>query len=195
MRELLQMLLRPMNNDRGNAVAIVLLVLAVVSLIGAGMLTQSKIDLKFATSYKSHSTAFNLADGAASLAFTRVSFSMAPPYDGHSAPTLLNAQYSDPQFARTAGTPSGSQLKDRGTYWPLMIFEGPITDPTKLVGQEIGREGRSLECWTAQGCGKRQDTTGLAVTDIAASNTDVREGKHLPSETSVQIATHKFPPM
>ena len=48
--------------------AIVLLVLAVTSLIGVGMLTQSRIDVKFATSYKSHTTAFNLADGAASLA-------------------------------------------------------------------------------------------------------------------------------
>ena len=153
MKKLLQTLLRPTNSDRGNAVAIVLLVLAVVSLVGVGMLTQSRIDLKFATSYKSHATAFNLADGAASLAYTTVSFSFAPPYDGHSAPQLLNTHYSDPQFPTTAGNPTGSQLKDRGTYWPVMIFQGPITDPTKMPGWGFVEDGRTLECWTAQGCG------------------------------------------
>ncbi len=50
MTKLLSVLLRQANNDRGNAVAIVLLVLAVTSLIGVGMLTQSRIDVKFATS-------------------------------------------------------------------------------------------------------------------------------------------------
>ena len=59
--------------------AIVLMVLAVVSLIGVGLLSQSIIDFKFASSYKSHNTAFNLADGAASLALARVAFTDGPP--------------------------------------------------------------------------------------------------------------------
>jgi len=178
------------DNDRGNAVAIVLLVLAVTSLIGVGMLTQSRMDLKFVTSYKSHTTAVNLADGAASIALTRVSFTMAPMYEGRSTPTLLNAKYTDPQFVRQGGTPSGTQLKDRGTYWPLMVFQGPITDPTKMAGWELGKEGRALECWTAQGSGKRRDTAGMAT-----SNEEIRKGRHMPTETAVQIATNKRPPM
>jgi hypothetical protein len=190
MRKLVQGHHAPTSNDRGNAVAIVLLVLAVVSLIGVGLLTQSRMDVKFATSYKSHTTAVNLADGAASIALARVSFTMAPMYEGQSAPTLLNARYSDPQHVRQGGTPSGTQLMDRGTYWPLMVFQGPVTDPTKMAGWELGREGRSLECWTAQGSGKRRDTA-----DKATSNTEVRQGRHMPTETAVQIATNKRPPM
>jgi hypothetical protein len=188
MRKLLRMSSSSASNDRGNAVAIVLLVLAVVSLIGVGLLTQSRMDVKFATSYKSHTTAVNLADGAASIALTRVSFTMAPLYEGQATPTLLNAKYADPQYVRQDGTPSGTTLKDRGTYWPLLVFQGPITDPTKLAGKtEIGREGQSLECWIAQGSGKRRDTAGKA-----ASNTEVRQGQHMPTETAVQIALYKW---
>ncbi len=194
MKKLSRMLLIPANNERGNAVAIVLMVLAIVSLLGVGLLTQSRIDMKFVTSFKSHNTVFNLADGAASLALTRVSFTMAPMYDGNPAPTLLNATYTDPQPVRTLGDPSGSTLSDRGRYWPVMVFRGPITDPTKMAGWELGKEGRSLECWIAQGSGIRRDTS-IANSGVATSNTEIRQGRHLPTSTSVQVATNKRPPM
>jgi hypothetical protein len=201
MKKTSRMLLISAHNERGNAVAIVLMVLAIVSLLGVGLLTQSRIDMKFVTSFKNHNTTFNLADGAASLAFTRVSFSMAPPYDGNPAPTLLNATYTTPQPVRASGDPTGSALSDRGTYWPIMIFRGPITDPTKMAGWELGKEGRSLESWVAQGSGKRRDQrfTGTSTTGtssgIATSNVEIRQGKHLPTESSVQVATNKRPPM
>ncbi len=202
MKKLSQMLSLSAPNERGNAVAIVLMVLAVVSLLGVGLLTQSRIDMKFVNSFKSHNTAFNLADGAASLALTRVSFTMAPQYDGNAAPTLLNAtKYAIPQPVRASGDPSGSALSDRGTYFPLMIFRGPITDPTKMSGWELGKEGRSLECWIAQGSGRRleQRWTGTNTTptslSIAKSSAEMRQGKHLPNETSVQVAANKRPPM
>jgi hypothetical protein len=191
MRKLMQRHHAPTGNDRGNAVAIVLLVLAVTSLIGVGLLTQSRMDLKFVTSYKSHTTALNLADGAASIALTRVSFTMAPMYEGQATPTLLNkTYYADPQYVKEAGNPTGTALQDRGTYWPLMVFQGPVTDPTKMAGWELGKEGRALECWTAQGSGKRRDTAGMAT-----SNEEIRKGRHMPTETAVQIATNKRPPM
>jgi hypothetical protein len=192
MKKLLRMVLSPTNNERGNAVAVVLMVLAIVSLLGVGLLTQSRIDMKFVTSFKSHNTVFNLADGAASLALTRVSFTMAPQYDGNPAPTLLNSTYTDPQPVRQSGDPSGATLRDRGNYWPIMIFRGPITDPTKMAGWELGKEGRSLECWTAQGSGTRRES---ATSGVAMSNAEIRQGKHLPTSTSVQIATNKRPPM
>lgn len=191
MRKQLRMLSRSANNDRGSAVAIVLMVLAIVSLLGVGLLTQSRMDVRFVTSFKSHNTVFNLADGAAAMAFTRLSFTMAPMYDGNPAPTLLNSLYTTPQPVRVNGVYNQAALTpSRGNYWPIMVFQGPITDPTKMAGWELGKEGRSLECWTAQGSGKRRDTAG-----IAASYADIRAGRHLPTETSVQIAADKRPPM
>ena len=112
--------------------AIVLLVLAVVSIVGVGLLTQSTMDLKFATSYKSHTTAFNLADGAASLALARVSNTGTPSTYGQAAPSIAESPIWDPQIVRQGGTPRGPTLTDRGTYWPLMVYQGPITDPTKM---------------------------------------------------------------
>lgn len=167
--------------------AIVLMVLAVVSLVGVGLLSQSIIDFKFASSYKSHNTAFNLADGAASLALSRVSFTLAPMYEGNAVPTLLNAKYSSPLFATQGGTPNGPTLNDRGTYWPVMIFQGPITNPTMVPGEDPTTI--TIECWTAQGSGKRIATGGLAAS--TASNKDMRTGWRLPTETSVQIALLK----
>ncbi len=191
MKKRLRMLSRSANNERGSAVAIVLMVLAIVSLLAVGLLTQSKIDMKFVTSFKSHNTVFNLADGAAAMAFTRLSFTMAPMYNGSPAPTLLNALYTTPQPVRTQGYATNPALTpSRGNYWPVMVFRGPITDPTKMAGWELGKEGRSLECWTAQGSGKRRYDTS-----IAASYADIRAGKHLPTETSVQVAANKRPPM
>jgi hypothetical protein len=172
MRKLLLVLLRQANNDRGNAVAIVLLVLAVTSLIGVGMLTQSRIDLKFVTSLKSHSTAFNLADSAATLALASLSFTTTPQYEGQAVPTMLRS-YNNPV-----------NLAGKGTYWPLLIFHGPVTNPTRIPGYEVNEF--ALECWTAQGSGKRRDTAGLAAT--TATNADLRKSLTLPSETSVQIA-------
>lgn len=194
MRNLLRVQLRPVNNDRGNAVAIVLMVLAIVSLLGVGLLTQSRIDMKFVSSFKSHNTVFNLADGAAGMALTRLSFTVAPMYDGNPASTLLNAAYTNPQPVTTSGAPAGPTLSDRGNYWPVMIFRGPITDPSKLAGREIGRDGFSLECWTAQGSGLRRDTS-IANSGVATSNTEIRQGRHLPTATSVQIAVYKWVPM
>ena len=190
MRKLEQWHHAPTGNDRGNAVAIVLMVLAVVSLVGVGLLSQSIIDFKFASSYKSHNTAFNLADGAATLALTRVAWTAAPLFDARAAPVPLR-RYAGPQNVRQGGTPGGAALTDRGTYWPLMVFQGPITDPTRIAGWELGKDGRTLQSWTAQGSGRRMD----AAAGTAADNTQVRQSQfRLPTETSVQIATHKLPP-
>jgi hypothetical protein len=178
MTKLLRVLLRQANNDRGNAVAIVLLVLALVSLIGVGMLTQSRIDVKFATSYKSHTTTFNLADGAASMALAALSGTLAPMYEGQAVPIppFMNANYKNPTL-----------LQNRGTYWPVLIFQGPVTDPTRMPGEEVGT--RLIESWSAKGSGKRRDTAG-----IAASNDDVRKGRHMPTEIAAQIPVIKSVP-
>jgi hypothetical protein len=177
MRKLLQMSSSSANNDRGNAVAIVLLVLAVVSILGAGLLTQSTMDLKFATAYKSHATAFNLADGAASLALVAVANTFAPKYEGHPVPRtpLGNDSYRNP-----------TALAERGTYWPVVLYNGTITDPRLLPGEMI--PDYVLDCWTAKGTGTRRDR------GQAANNAEVRLGRHLPTQIDAQIPTTKVVP-
>ena len=63
-----------MRSEKGSAVALVLLVLGVISLIGVAALLQSRLDLRFATALQSYDKMFNLADGSAklSLAYIRI---------------------------------------------------------------------------------------------------------------------------
>jgi Tfp pilus assembly protein PilX len=56
-----------MRSEKGSAVALVLLVLGVISLIGVAALLQSRLDLRFATALQSYDKMFNLADGASKL--------------------------------------------------------------------------------------------------------------------------------
>jgi hypothetical protein len=61
------------NSNNGSAVAIVLMILAVVSLIGVGLLMQSKMDVRLTSAIRSHDRLFSLADGAASIGYKDVS--------------------------------------------------------------------------------------------------------------------------
>lgn len=55
-------------NDRGSAVVIVLMFLGVLSLVGAGLLLQTKLDIQFTRASESASSMLALADGASSKA-------------------------------------------------------------------------------------------------------------------------------
>ena len=57
-----------MRNQRGSAVAIVLILLAAGGLLGAGLMLQSQLDTKVSTAKASHVRSINLADGGARLA-------------------------------------------------------------------------------------------------------------------------------
>jgi hypothetical protein len=63
-----------MNNNRGSAVAIVLMVLAVISLLGVGLLTQSRLDVRLTSAIKSYDKMFSLADGASAIAFNDITY-------------------------------------------------------------------------------------------------------------------------
>ncbi len=54
-----------MKNNNGSAVAIVMLVLGIVSLIGVALLTQSRMDMQLTTSLKTYDELVSLADARA----------------------------------------------------------------------------------------------------------------------------------
>jgi|GEM_PF-1195266 len=61
-----------MENQRGSAVAIVMLVLAVVSLIGVALLTQSRLDMQLTTSVRVYDDMTSRADARATEALVRL---------------------------------------------------------------------------------------------------------------------------
>jgi hypothetical protein len=68
-----------MKSQKGSAVALVLLILGVISLIGVAALLQSRLDLRFATALQSYDKMFNLADGAAKLSLAYITIQPAEP--------------------------------------------------------------------------------------------------------------------
>jgi Tfp pilus assembly protein PilX len=58
-----------MLNDKGYAIVLVLLFLAVISLLGVGLMQMSRLDLQFTGAVKNYNKLFNLADGACAIAY------------------------------------------------------------------------------------------------------------------------------
>jgi hypothetical protein len=58
-----------MRNEKGSALAIVMLVLGVASLIGVALITQTNLDLQLTSSVQIYNRIFSAADGAVAVAF------------------------------------------------------------------------------------------------------------------------------
>lgn len=185
-----------LGSEQGNAVAIVLLVLAIITLLGMGLMTQSKIDGKFVAAYKSYDSMFNLADAGAQLAYRYMrDFVKEAPKDfkppGLSKPI---PGYEYPQYIKTDGksiavkdydaasdTEKQATLKQAGSFQPTMVYLGQDTSGKTMGGWGLGGW---TEFWISQGVGRRQeyDPTTTKVVDLGTKE------KRQPAETSVQIA-------
>lgn len=73
-------------NDKGSAVAIVLLFLGVLSLVGAGLMLQTKLDVMFTRATESSTSMVGLADGAANKAVVNMPASPPSGYRGKPEP-------------------------------------------------------------------------------------------------------------
>jgi hypothetical protein len=184
-----------LKSERGNAVALVLMVLAVVTLLGLGLMTQSKIDTKFVGAYKNYDSMFNLADGASQLAYkwwndNKEKLGEPKDYKGGG---FSIAVYPGPRWGKTDGTsvdatfpPPTGALWSAGSFWPVVVFLGTGQTPSDTAGWEAG--SFVTQYWVCQGIGRRQDIdpTTKKVIDTA---TNV---KYMPAETSVQLAVTRL---
>ena len=57
-----------MRNNRGYAIIVVLLILGLISILGASFLTMTRVDINFTGAAKNYDVLSNLADGACSIA-------------------------------------------------------------------------------------------------------------------------------
>jgi hypothetical protein len=71
-----------MANQRGSAIIVVLLFLGVVSLIGSGLLLQSKLDNRFTTAVKNSDRMLGLGESAASKSFLNLPPRKSVSYSG-----------------------------------------------------------------------------------------------------------------
>jgi hypothetical protein len=162
-----------MRNNKGSAVAMVLLVLAVVTLIGLALMSQSLVDIQFTTSVKSYEKMFNLADGAAEIAYKRLPTAPEVPFEGS---PVSNSLYEQDQ-----------KVTKVGSYLPYVIMQGFSTDPQDSQGWELGKEGFHAQWWVASGAGKRTKYKTTEVTGEEQKTVTVP-----PAETAVQVAARKM---
>lgn len=145
-----------MKNEKGAAIALVLLILGVVSLILAGVVVQRQFDTRLNMAQSNRSKMFNLADGAASMAFTQVGLKES-------------IEYSGGQTTDQVGTGKESAV---GSWDAKTVFKGYDTDPQLLAGYELGTaEGYHVQFWVAEGTSGRDAAGELpeAAVSIAAT--------------------------
>jgi hypothetical protein len=102
-----------MRTDRGSAVAIVMLVLAVVSLIGVALLTQSRLDMQLTTSLQVYDDMSSRADAVATdqLARLRGCYRYdTPTCCGPSDPTTPDFLYIDKTLLPAPADPSSPSI-------------------------------------------------------------------------------------
>ena len=147
-----------MKNQRGSAVALVLLVMAVISLIGVTALVQSKLDLGFATALQSYNKMFNLADGGARIALKSLNKTNYEPY-----PTVTDGKLSAPPVAVESKT-----IPNVGEYNAQLQFFSYSTAASAVPGWEGG--SYYVQYWAAEGVGSKERALGDAqsVVDMGA---------------------------
>lgn len=129
--------MKDLGNEKGIGIVIVLMVLTVVSLAGAGLLIQSRLDTVLTGAQRNHNRLFNVADGAASLGYTKVGVSESPDFLAESS---LKSIWS----AQDAGA--------FGTWGASVGVRGYDTHPELLAGWELGSDsGYHVEFWVAEG--------------------------------------------
>jgi hypothetical protein len=132
-----------MKNERGVALALVVLILGIVSLIVAGVVVQRQFDARFGAAQTNYNRMFNLADGAAALAFSYVGLKES-------------VEYTEGQtITETVQQGTTSQV---GGWSAQTMFKGYETDYQDCgEGYEIGSGGEGFyrQFWIAQGTSNR----------------------------------------
>jgi hypothetical protein len=151
-----------MDNNRGSAIALVLMILAVVSLIGVGLIALSRVDVKFSAALKSYDKMFNLADGATTRAFydlRKVDREGTPDMNYLGSGVTGNVDSMQVYWGSEVGV---------GDYYSTVLLDGYSSEPS--AGWELGKgTGYHQQFWVGQGTGKR--TSGQLLIEAAVTKT------------------------
>jgi hypothetical protein len=182
-----------MRNERGNVIALVLLILAVVSLVGAGALMMSRYDLKFTAALKSYDKGFNLADGGATVMYRYLAkLDPEQTLTGESAPlsTLKEkpptaqtkfCHCADPANCSSESTKATcTRCVDRaaGDYDAKVQFVDYTNETTSMPGWE---SGGTLVFWNGLGVSERAPGKIAAKYQTANSTVQANVARITPS--------------
>ncbi|MEJ2718368.1 MAG: pilus assembly PilX N-terminal domain-containing protein [Deltaproteobacteria bacterium] len=151
-----------MIDNRGSAVALVLLILAVVSLAGVALMTQSRLDIRLTSSIKNYDKMFSLADGGSTISFQDLlSHNRELQYPNNNTLALYTSQ-------PVTGVP------EAGKYSSKLILNGYSTSPQDSAGWDVSQY--YPEFWIGRGKGKRNIFGGAESTvDSSVKKMNKRE--------------------
>ncbi len=112
------------NDERGVAVALVMLVLALVTLAATGLVLQSRMDTKYNRALGNYDKMFNLADAGAVRAFYQIQLTESVGFTGESVYTTVE----------TGAPPT------MGQWQAKIAIKGYSTDPQDTPGWELGQD-------------------------------------------------------
>jgi hypothetical protein len=168
-----------LSNQRGMAVAMVLLILAIVSLLGAGLMVQSRLDVKFNSAKRAYDKAFNMADGGVAVAYTDILLKEVAKFDQEPSPTEIN--------------PGHAALSDQSKWYSYKLLKGYSTDPADMAGWEAGPgAGYHVEFWIGNGISQRLSSQKTERVEQTVSGTAVVTQERNTFELGVDIAISKI---
>ncbi|MBI5572125.1 MAG: hypothetical protein HY914_19435 [Desulfomonile tiedjei] len=117
-----------MRGERGSALAVVLLILGVLGLLGAGLMVQTRYDTKVVSAQGAYDKMLNLADGAAKYSLFAVRWLGEPMFAGR--PALVG------DSGKPAGKVDSQTVTNMGDWTSLAWYLGPETNPWVSPGWE-----------------------------------------------------------
>jgi hypothetical protein len=172
-----------MKSNRGSAVLVVLLILAVLGLLGAGLIAQTRYDTKLMRAQGSFDKMLNLADGSAKYSLVALGWLQVPSYSGQ--PVLATDTNQPSGLVDIQPKPSGSQdtLSNLG-YWEASAwYVGASTDPWDMPGFEAGSGSYHQDRWVARGSASNGRLVTVSQTQVTVT------GQQLDSSYNVNQAS------
>lgn len=131
-----------MKDQRGSAVAIVLMLLAAAGLLGAGLMLQSQLNNKMTAAKSGLNQSLNLADGAARLAFQEI---------GKQTTELIESSLTAKTYEDYASSP-----ESLGAWVAKRTMRGLAGSGAAAPGDEEGGYSPThIQLWLAEGVGNR----------------------------------------
>jgi hypothetical protein len=140
-----------MRNETGSAIMVVLLFMAVVSMLGVGLLLQTKLDVRFTSSVQGMEKIASLADAGSTTSFKTLPSSV-PATQGSNPVVYV-------PLGSTTGGITSVQVPTSGTYSYYAIYVGGA--PNQLIPgygvESTGYGGGSFYAayWIGEGLGQQ----------------------------------------
>ncbi len=155
-----------MKNEKGSAVVIVLLFLGIVSVVGAGLMLQSKVDRQFTSAVKSVDSLRDVAATAAGTSFRRLRNVISVPVSATADPvvyTFTDDDYGD--ASDSAGWVEG-EIEGSKLYYRLVFMDKGTSTGATTAGDDVayggggtyGASTRYEVLWNAEGRGRNRGT-------------------------------------